>query len=78
MASESHAERTTPSAKLAAGRRKCRPLSQDDSIFQLIGMLNDPGSAGVSSDKYAALGEKRPQSRNVPRGPTLDEFFVVA
>jgi hypothetical protein len=59
MASKSHVEPTDPSAKLATGRRRGRPLSQDDSIFELIGMVNDPASAGVSSDKYRALGEMR-------------------
>lgn len=54
---ESYIEPTTPSAKLVAGRRKGRPLSQDDSIFQLIGIVNDPESAWVSGDKYRALSE---------------------
>ncbi|HEY5475133.1 MAG TPA: hypothetical protein VIK11_00335, partial [Tepidiformaceae bacterium] len=54
---ESYIEPTTPSANLVAGRRKGRPLSHDDSIFQLIGIVNDPGSAWVSGDKYRALSE---------------------
>jgi excisionase family DNA binding protein len=54
---ESYIEPTTPAARVVAGRQKGHPLSEDDSIFQLFGLVNDAGSIWVSGDKYRALRE---------------------
>jgi excisionase family DNA binding protein len=46
-----------PVRRASRSRLKGRPMTPDDPLFGLIGIVNDPGSAWVSEDKHRALAE---------------------